>query len=93
MDISNIREKYNRLEEKVNNLKNREIALKTEVKTISEDIKELTDELLEMTGKSSLEEVVEYYKQLKSDLTEKIEKLNQELDSYLDSDDVIISDF
>ncbi len=79
--------KYEKLQKKKSDLNNMVVALETEVKNLKSDIEEAVTELLEKVGKSSYEEAVGHYKDLKQQLEEKHKKLSEELDEYINQED------
>jgi predicted nucleic acid-binding Zn-ribbon protein len=85
-DMKDIKEKFSRLQNEVTKLNNQKIGMESEIRTIEEDMNDLGDKILSATGKGSLEDAFEYFKEQNDKLEDRKEKLSLELDKYLDID-------
>lgn len=79
-----LKEKFARLQEENQRLREERIRLESEVKTLEADYQKKLAELLEMTGTQSYSEAVEACRKKREELDAETEKLDRELEQYLD---------
>lgn len=83
MSIEDVKGKFNKLQGEVQGLSNKKIATESEINTLSNDLQERVKALLELTGKGSLQEAADYYKEQKEFVDTRSGELSQKLDTYL----------
>ena len=75
--------KFSKLQEQNRKLREEHIRLESELKSCRADYDKKLKELLDATGKSSYDEAVAYCKEKRVELNEETDRLNSELDMYL----------
>ena len=86
--MKDIKTKFGTLQSNVQKLNNEKIGLESEIKTITADQKELVNKILELTGKDTIEEAYKFYNAQSDELESRKEKLEKELDNYLETKDL-----
>lgn len=81
--VENLKEKFARLQEQNQFLRDKRISLETEIKTLDADYQKKLQELLELTGTSSYEEAVAFCQKKRKEIEEETERLDKELEQYL----------
>lgn len=85
--MKDIKTKFSTLQSNVQKLNNEKIGLESEIKTITSDQNDLVAKILELTGKDTIEEAYEFYNAQSAELESRKEKLEKELDNYLETKD------
>lgn len=83
MSIEDVKGKFNKLQGEVQGLSNKKIATESEINTLSTDLQERVKALLDLTGKASLQEAADFYKEQKEFVDTRSGELSQKLDTYL----------
>ena len=81
--VENLKEKFARLQEQNQFLRDKRISLETEIKTLDADYQKKLQELLELTGTSSYQEAVAFCQRKRKEIEEETERLDKELEQYL----------
>lgn len=87
VSVENLKDKFNKIESKKQELKENKIKLESEINSLSKEYNKTLNELKEMTGKDTYEEIVEFIKTKKDNLEKVKEKVNEELDRYINTED------
>lgn len=87
VSVENLKDKFNKIESKKQELKENKIKLESEINSLSKEYNKTLNELKEMTGKDTYEEIVEFIKTKKDNLEKVKEKVNAELDRYINTED------
>lgn len=85
VSAENLKEKFARLQEQNQFLRDKRISLETEIKTLDADYQKKLQELLELTGTSSYQEAVAFCRKKRKEIEEETERLDKELEQYLNS--------
>lgn len=85
VDIKEIKEKFTTVQNISQGLKEEKIRIESHLKTLESDYEEKTKEILEKTGKSTIEEAMQFVKDKKDKLDSDMVELEKELNTYLDT--------
>lgn len=83
VSAENLKEKFVRVQEQNQRLREERIRLESEVKTLEADYQKKLQELLEATGTSTYQEAVKFCQDKRKELEEETERLDKELEQYL----------
>lgn len=92
VSAENLKDKFLRIQERNQQLREERIRLESQVKALEADYQKKLEELLKVTGTSSYEEAIQFCQNRRSELEAETERLDKELEGYLNPQGTVTSD-
>ena len=92
VSAENLKDKFLRIQERNQQLREERIRLESQVKALEADYQKKLEELLKVTGTNSYEEAIQFCQNRRSELEAETERLDKELEGYLNPQGTVTSD-